>query len=149
MPAYGIEASEDGLLPWSWAEERLRSSRGYWLSTSRADGRPHLMAVWALWSRGELFVSTDGMKASNLRRDPRCAVATEDASETVILEGHAREVPRGDQWDAVRVEYAAKYGEGFPEGSPLFALLPEVAFAFIEEGDQFGRTATRWRFEQG
>jgi hypothetical protein len=147
MPAYGIEPSEEGLLDWSWAEERLGTSRNYWLATSRADARPHLMALWALWADGELFFSTDGVKASNLRRDPRCSVATESGSEAVILEGSVRIVARGDAWDAIRDRYAEKYGEGFPEGSPLFALAPDVAFGFIEDSSMFGSAATRWTFE--
>ena len=148
MPAYGIEPSEVGLLDWSWAEQRLRTSRNYWLATSRADARPHLMALWALWSGGELFFSTDGVKASNLRRDPRCSVATESGSEAVILEGSVRIVPHGEAWDAVRADYTTKYGEGFPEGSPLFALAPEVAFGFIEDAALFSTAATRWTFDR-
>lgn len=31
-----------GLLPWSWAESRLASSREYWIAMVRPDGRPHL-----------------------------------------------------------------------------------------------------------
>jgi nitroimidazol reductase NimA-like FMN-containing flavoprotein (pyridoxamine 5'-phosphate oxidase superfamily) len=147
MPAYGIEPSEVGLLDWSWAEQRLRTSRNYWLATSRADARPHLMALWALWADGELFFSTDGVKAANLRRDPRCSIATESGSEAVVLEGSVRTVARGDAWDAVRDRYAEKYGEGFPEGSPLFALTPEVAFGFIEAASLFANAATRWTFE--
>ena len=51
MPGYGILGPDGGtgLLPWSWAEERLRDSRNYWLATVRPDGRPHVMPVWAVW----------------------------------------------------------------------------------------------------
>lgn len=147
MPAYGIDTSEDGLLDWSEADQHLRTSQNYWLSTVRPDGRPHLMAVWALWSEGELFFSTDGRKAANLAANPRCSIATEAAAEPVILEGVTRLVPHGDEWDAVRAAYATKYGEGFPEGSPLYALAPEVAFGFIEDASRFAATATRWQFD--
>jgi hypothetical protein len=35
MPGYGISGPEEGtgLLPWSWATERLSSSHDYWLAT--------------------------------------------------------------------------------------------------------------------
>lgn len=147
MPAYQIGASEEGLLDWSWAEERLRASQNYWLATVRPGGRPHLMAVWALWCAGELFFSTDGVKAANLEADARCSIATEDGREAVVLEGVVRLVPRGAEWDQVRRNYGAKYGEGFPEGSPLFVLGPEVAFGFIEAVESFATSATRWRFD--
>ena len=43
MPGYGISEASEGILPWSWAEERLANSRNYYLATARRDGRPHLM----------------------------------------------------------------------------------------------------------
>ena len=71
MPGYGVEPPDGGmgLLPWSWAEERLIASHEYWLATVRPDGRPHLMPVWGVWSDGSLwFSSSEGSrKARNLR----------------------------------------------------------------------------------
>lgn len=147
MPGYGVPTSEEGLLDWSWAESRLVASRNYWLSTVRADGQPHLMAVWALWTGGELFFSTDGVKGANLAREPRCSIAVETAAEPVVLQGAVRVVPSGAEWDSVRAGYAEKYGDGFPDGSPLFALRPSVAFGFLEEASEFPASATRWRFK--
>ena len=50
MPAgYGVPESDEGLLPWSWAVERLESARNYWFGTTRPDGRPHAMPAWAVW----------------------------------------------------------------------------------------------------
>ncbi|TME13797.1 MAG: pyridoxamine 5'-phosphate oxidase, partial [Chloroflexi bacterium] len=45
MPGYGILGAGEGtgLLPWSWAQERLEQSHDYWVATSGADGRPHVM----------------------------------------------------------------------------------------------------------
>src|SRR5262249_17191311 len=56
MPGYGtLPAGEGGgLLPWSWAEERLARSHDYWLATVTPDGAPHLMPVWAVWLDGRL-----------------------------------------------------------------------------------------------
>jgi hypothetical protein len=54
MPGYGIvgPTQGSGLLPWSWAEERLTASRNYWVASSWPDGRPHAMPVWHLARRG-------------------------------------------------------------------------------------------------
>jgi len=44
MPGYGIAGPGEGrgLLPWSWAEERIAAARRYWLATVAADGAPHV-----------------------------------------------------------------------------------------------------------
>ena len=39
------------LKPWPWALERLEKSHNYWISTTRPDGRPHLMLVWEFGGR--------------------------------------------------------------------------------------------------
>src|SRR5207253_6140331 len=49
MPGYGLPKGAKGLLPWSWAERLLNKSHNYWIATSRPDGTPHVMVVWALW----------------------------------------------------------------------------------------------------
>src|SRR5262249_26976380 len=45
MPGYGLLGPDEGtgLLPWPWAEERLTSSRNYWVVSLWPDGRPHAM----------------------------------------------------------------------------------------------------------
>ena len=48
MPGYGVPDDVGGLLPWSWAEERLVSNRNYWVVTVDADHHPHAMPVWGL-----------------------------------------------------------------------------------------------------
>jgi hypothetical protein len=52
MPDYGIRGPGEGtgLLPWSWAEQRLTESRNYWITSLWPDGRPHSMPVWAVAS---------------------------------------------------------------------------------------------------
>src|SRR5918997_299233 len=91
MPGYGIASSDEGLLPWPWAEERLRTSRSYWLATTWPDGRPHVMPVWCLWDDGALWFSSavGSRKIRNLRADPRCVVTTEDPVRPVVVQGRA------------------------------------------------------------
>ncbi|HEV2086875.1 MAG TPA: pyridoxamine 5'-phosphate oxidase family protein, partial [Cryptosporangiaceae bacterium] len=91
MPGYGIAEEPAGMLPWSWAEERLTSSTNYWLATVRPDGRPHVMPVWGVWAdHAFLFSSSPGSrKVRNLRAEPRCVVTTQDPVRPVVLEGVA------------------------------------------------------------
>src|SRR2546423_15346518 len=88
IPGYGVPKASKGLLPWNWAEMRLKKSRQYWIATTRPDGRPHVMVVWALWMDGALYFSTgkESRKARNLAANPNCTMCSEDAAETVIVE---------------------------------------------------------------
>src|SRR5207249_11181718 len=83
MPGYGVPRSKRGLLPWKWAEDRLNKSRQYWIATTRPDGRPHVMVIWALWLDGMLYFSTgkESRKARNLAKNPHCTMCTENRSE--------------------------------------------------------------------
>src|SRR5947199_2143584 len=89
IPGYGLPKSKKGLLQWKWAEDRLKKSRQYWVATTRPDGRPHVMVIWALWMDGVLYFSTgrDSRKAKNLASNPNCTMCCENAAEAVILEG--------------------------------------------------------------
>src|SRR5579864_1721367 len=90
-PGYGLPESNKGLLPWSWAEQRLKKSHNYWITTVKPDGSPHTMVVWGLWIDGRFLFSTGSKsrKARNLAENLRCVVCTEDAHEAVIVEGKA------------------------------------------------------------
>jgi general stress protein 26 len=148
MPGYGISEDAEGLLPWSWARDRLENSRNYWIASLHPEGRPHLMPVWAVWLEPLLYFSTakTSRKARNLYGNKNISVSTERADETVIVEGiaaveedHAVLRP---VWDA----YKAKYDWGL-EGEPMFVVRPKVVFAFIELAEKFATAATRWRFD--
>jgi len=146
MPGYGISQGPRGLLPWSWAEERIARSRNFWLSTTRPDGRPHAMAVWAIWLAGGLYFSTgaDTVKGRNLAHRPQCVVTTESAAEPVVIEGRAERVAP-DLPEVLRA-YEAKYAIPYPPDSAVYRVLPQVAFGFIEEASRFPDSATRWVF---
>ena len=72
-------------------QDRLATSRNIWLATVRADGAPHLIPIWFVAHDGRLYICTapDSLKVRNLRRNPRVALALEDGSVPVILEGTA------------------------------------------------------------
>ena len=151
MPGYGLSPDLAGLLPWSWAEERLTASRNYFVSTVSPEGRPHCVPVWGVWLEGRFFFSTGARsrKARNLARSPRCVVCTEGGSEAVIVEGEAQVLSDDALFGHFAEAYHAKYAfRPEPNGDPVFVVSPEVAFGFIES-EEFPATATRWRFAGG
>lgn len=153
MPDYGLAPAEAGLLPWSWAEERLLASRRFWVATAGTQGLPRLSAVWAVWVDDALWFSCGGRsrKARDLGAAGRCAVSTERADEAVTMTGTARRVEDLALLGPVTEAYVATYGDGFPDpvSNPLFAVLPEVVIGIIESDPEFTTRATRWTFSPG
>lgn len=161
MADYGVPESLDGVLPWSWAEERLAGSRNYWVSTVSATGRPHSMPVWGVWlpddERFWFSCSPNARKARNLSANPYVVVAPTDTVEVVSLEGRAVDVT-GTDLEAHVDAYFAKYGDEMGMERPAvaefltshasFEVVPERAFGIIERVEDFGRRATRWRWRR-
>jgi PPOX class probable F420-dependent enzyme len=144
---YGISASDDGLLPWSWAEERLAASRNYWVVTADSSGGPHAMPVWGLWIDGAVVFSTspESRKGRNLARDPRVVIHLESGDEVVVLEGDVERTPLGDRLaDAYEEKYQYRPEPGSPEGL-WYRLAPRVAYAWVER--DYPKTATRFSFD--
>ena len=150
MPGYGIldANSGRGLLPWSWAEDRLSNAHNYWIATTCPDGRPHCMPVWGVWFDSTFYFSTGqrSRKARNLGANPRCVVCPERAGEAVILEGVAEEVMSPSLLRRFKEAYDTKYQWDMDASQGgIYAVRPSVAFAFIENADDFPGSATRWR----
>jgi pyridoxine/pyridoxamine 5'-phosphate oxidase len=142
-PGYGISTEAEGMLSWSWAEERLAASRNYWIVTSSADGTPHAAPVWGVWADGAVYFGTNprSRKGVNLARDPRAVIHLESGDEVVILRG---EVQLSEVEDSVLDAYEAKYGYR-PPGTQLFELRPRLALAWLEA--DYAKTATRFDFD--
>jgi general stress protein 26 len=156
MPGYGIQPAGEGsgLLPWSWAEERLKSSRNYWMVTVWPGGeRPHAMPVWGMWHDQALWFSSSNpsRKARNIGANPRCVLATEDASNPVVVEGVAELLTDPRDLDTLLALENAKYETDYkidsldPALNSCFRVHPSWAFG-IKEGD-FTGSPTRWDFE--
>ncbi|WP_328458796.1 PPOX class F420-dependent oxidoreductase [Amycolatopsis sp. NBC_00438] len=152
MPGYGIAAAGEGLLPWSWADERLRASHDFWLATVTPAGRPHLMPVWAVWTGEVLWFSSSlrSAKARNVAAGSAVSIATDDPYEPVVAEGTAEVVTdpaalRGFL-DAMNAKYATSYGEDFldPAANASMRLRPEKVIGLREK--DFTNTPTRWTF---
>ena len=149
-PGYGIVSASEGsgLLPWSWAVERLRRSHNYFIATTRPDGRPHCMPVWGVWLDDSFCFSTGGQsaKARNLARNRHCVVTIEKADEAVIVEGLATAESEREFLERAGQLYAAKYPPYTldPSLGPIFVVAPRVMFGIVEA--QMATTATRWIF---
>jgi hypothetical protein len=87
FPGYGVPEEPAGMLPWAWAEERLRASRNYWVAVAG----PHASPIWGLWQEGTLLFSCgrESRKARALAQDPRLVVHLESGDDVVIVEGVA------------------------------------------------------------
>jgi PPOX class probable F420-dependent enzyme len=154
MPGYGIRGPGEGtgLLPWSWAEERLVAAKNYWVATVSADGAPHAMPVWGVWDESALWFSSAGRsrKIRNLRADPRCVVTTENTWEPVVVEGAAEIVREPEALERfiglTNTKYETDYGVDFldPEVNATVRVPPTWAFALTE--DDFEGSPTRWTF---
>ncbi len=164
MPGYGLPEGSKGLLPWTWAEQRLKKSHNYWITTVKPGGSlqdsssqnvaPHTMVVWGLWQDGRFLFSTGGKsrKARNLAQNTNCVVCTEHAHEAVIIEGTAEivDVPARRKF---LPKYQRKYNFDMSKmkpdilsmKEPIFAVRPRVVFGLWEK--EFIEKSTRWTFE--
>ena len=154
MPGYGLAEGSKGLLSWSWAEQRLKKSHNYWITTVRPDGSPHTMVVWGLWQDGRFLFSTGSTsrKTRNLAENPRCIVCTEHAQEAIIVEGIAEIADVAARRKLIPV-YQRKYhwdlssmkDDMLSMKEPVFSVRPKIVFALWEK--YFQTKSTRWKFE--
>lgn len=157
---YGIPDDDDeGLLEWSWAEERLVASMNYWISTVRPSGRPHATPVWGIWHEGALYFdgSDQTRRMKNIAANPEISINLESGDEVVILEGTAASAevpPQRALTEKLAALYSAKYAAHAYSPSPdqwdaggLYVMRPRKALGWmLKPGIEFGSTYTRWRF---
>jgi hypothetical protein len=152
MPGYGIVGPDEGsgLLPWSWAEERLQASHDFWLATQWPDGHPHVMPVWGVWSEDALWFSSSptARKARNLELHPRAVATTDDALAPVIVEGDVVRIHDVETIEAfvawVNTKYETDYSLEFFASNACYRLDPVWAFGLSET--DFVGSPTRWVF---
>jgi pyridoxine/pyridoxamine 5'-phosphate oxidase len=154
----------DEPLPWSRAVEQLEagSAKSFWLATVRADGRPHVAAVGALWVDGNLYFTSGPQtrKSRNLAQNPACVFSVTLPNLDLVIEGTAARVTDEDTLQRLAQSYAA---QGWPArasdgaltaeysapsaGPPpwfLYVLTPITAFGVATAAPN---GATRWQFE--
>jgi general stress protein 26 len=146
-----------------WAQTRqvLEEAQLSWVCTVRADGRPHLTPLVAVWLDGALYFSTGAgeQKAVNLRGNPHVLLLTgcsrwEDGLD-VVAEGDAVQVTDEALLTRLAREWARKWDGQWrfevrdgafshPGGgaAQVFEVRPAKVLAFAK--GRFGQT--RYRF---
>ncbi len=76
------------------AKDRREREQNVWVATVRPDGRPHLVPVWFVVEGEAWFICTapGSVKARNLHSNPQVALALEDGSHPLVVEGEAHAV---------------------------------------------------------
>jgi general stress protein 26 len=151
-----------------WEQTRgvLETAELFWISTVRADGRPHVTPVVAAWFEGAIWFSTgaDEQKFANLRANPSVVLTTGcnrwDRGLDVVVEGVAVQVTDDavlaraaaaftSKWDG-RWQFTARdgcfRGTDGSGAAMVFSVTPAKVFAH-DKGDPFG--ATRHSFLAG
>lgn len=155
--------SEPGAEPTRWEEVRevLDAAGTYWLTTVRADGRPHVTPLIAVRDGDALYFCTgEGeQKSRNLAANARVALTTGanalKEGMDVVAEGPAVRVRDTARLEELAAAWVRKYGESWRfevreggfwhEGGGLAAVYevaPTTVFAFRKGG---GYAQTRWR----
>jgi nitroimidazol reductase NimA-like FMN-containing flavoprotein (pyridoxamine 5'-phosphate oxidase superfamily) len=156
--------SEPGTSATPW-EETLRVLEGaelFWIATVRADGRPHVTPLVAVWFDGAIHFSTGvgEQKAVNLRRNPHVTLTTGcntwDAGLDVVVEGDATPVTDNAKLLRLAEVWASKWdgrwqwqvGDGCfrddhaEEPILVYAVRPERVLAFAK--GPFSHTSHRF-----
>jgi general stress protein 26 len=145
---------------WSEVANVLENAELYWLTTVRADGRPHVTPLIAVAQDGAMHFSTGlrEQKARNLEHNPQVALTTGNNSWAqgldLVVEGTAVRLTDRDALQRIADALEAKYGsvwhidvgDGvFGEGeraAAVFRIEPAKVMAFAKE--PHGQTTYRF-----
>lgn len=145
---------------WDEGREQIEAAEVFWLSTVRADGRPHVTPLISVWIDGAAYFCTgpDEQKAKNLAQNPSCILTTGSnvlgEGLDVVIEAPAVRVSDDAKLERIADAYESKYGSEWhfdvrdgafrhESGDAIvFEVAPVVAFGF-RKGDY---SQTRWRF---
>ncbi|MHB8641534.1 MAG: pyridoxamine 5'-phosphate oxidase family protein [Gaiellaceae bacterium] len=147
---YAFPSEGDQLRDWDEVEARIRDGRFYWLATTLPTGAAHVRPLWGVWVERALYFDGHPLSrwARNIARDGRASFHLEDATNVVIVEGHAEDLQRTDQalGERIAAAWAAKYGKLVPDAAAngIFRLLPTKARAWSEDLTD----ATVWAFAE-
>lgn len=109
--------SDPDSLPTSWDQTRnvLEAAELFWICTVRADGRPHVTPLVAVWLDGVIYFSTGAteQKFRNLEANPHVVLLTGcntwDSGLDVMVEGEAIQVTDDDLLLRLAEAWAAKW----------------------------------------
>lgn len=136
---------------WDETERALIEAELYWLTTVRADGRPHVTPLIGVWHRGAPHFCTglDEQKTRNLEHNTRVALTTGTNTWArgldVVVEGDAVRVADRDRLYILADAYEDKYGpawhfdvgdgvfDGGDHPAVVFRIEPVKVLAFAKE----------------
>jgi general stress protein 26 len=136
---------------WDDTERALAEAELYWLTTVRADGRPHVTPLIGVWHDGAAHFCTglDEQKTRNLDHNVRVALTTGINTWAqgfdVVVEGVAVRVTDRDRLHVLADAYEEKYGpewhfdvgdgvfDGGDHPAVVFRIEPVKVLAFAKE----------------
>ena len=146
---------------WDETRQVLETAELFWISTVRADGRPHVTPLVAVWLDGALHFSTGPteQKAINLRGNPHVILMTGcnrwDGGLDVMTEGDAVRVTDNDmlerlaeawttKWDGELQKFQVRDGCFYHEDGAafVFSVTPTKVLAFAKGA--FSHTSHRF-----
>ena len=147
---YGTEPSGPPDLAWPQIRDRIAAADVYWLATTRADGRPHVVPIGGVWIDDALYLTLgpSTVSARNAAGNPAAVVHLEDANDAVIIEGTIQrpahiDVPAAAS-DAYGVKYDGTWDPADPD-MPYWVVRPRVVMTW--RSDDIRGSAVRWRFD--
>jgi general stress protein 26 len=145
--------SDPNAVATGWDETRraLETAELFWISTVRADSRPHVTPLVAVWFEEALYFATGAteQKAVNLSRNAHVILITGcnqwESGLDVVVEGDAEQITDdrvlerladawAKKWDG-RWQYEARNGEfhhGNGGAALVFSVAPVKVFAFAK-----------------
>jgi general stress protein 26 len=142
---------EAGATPWSDTAHVLEHAELYWLTTVRADGRPHVTPLIGVAQDGAVHFCTGlrEQKARNLEHHSQVALTTGNNTWAqgldVVVEGTAVRVADRDALQLLADAYEAKYGSAWhfdvgdgafgtgDDAAAVFRIEPSKVLAFAKE----------------
>ncbi len=100
---------------WDETGRVLETAELFWISTVRADGRPHVTPLVAVWLDGAIYFTTGAteQKALNLRGNPHVILMTGcnhwNAGLDVVVEGDAVPLTDDDVLERLASAWATKW----------------------------------------
>ena len=133
-----FSAPDSAATSWPEAVRVLEEAELYWLTTVRADGRPHVTPLIGVWQDGAVHFCTGlrEQKARNLERNGQVAITTGSNAWArgvdVVVEGTALRVTDHGALQALADAYEAKYGSDwhFDVGDGVFVSGGDAAAVF-------------------
>jgi general stress protein 26 len=139
--------------PWEETESALRAAELYWITTVRADGRPHVTPLIGVFFDGAMHFTTgpEEQKARNLEHNPNVALTTGTNAWAqgldVVVEGVAVRVADRPALERLAAAIEAKYGavwhfdvgdglflhSGGANAAAVFRVEPSKVIAFAKD----------------